>query len=396
MGIMEFVTTAALSLWCVQNLITTFLVVGYRRGLPLPEIPEVEPRVAVILPVRGAVGLSRHLPLLRAQLYGRYRIIASVESVDDPAYALLTAAEAEPGAPIEVAVAGLAVNSGQKVWNLLAALARLKEDDDVVAFIDADTLPTPLWLPRLVAVLVNSGRPVATGYRWMTPADDRWSSSCLAAANNSVAMLPRGVMPMTMVWGGSVALLKATLKTIRIEDYWRGAISDDVQMSEALRSADFLAHAPRQALLLSPVSCTWAEFIGFGVRQYRIIFLHRPGSWALVLASLWAPPICLLLIAPSLAAGSHVAWLMAAFVLGLGELRTWLRRDLQRVLWPEIDGPRDERRWRVERLMRPVWHLMHAVSAAGAPLSRTIDWAGVRYRVEGPQTVIIEARKSPS
>ena len=116
------------------------------------------------------------MPLLRAQRYARYRIIASVESKDDPAFAFLCAAEPEVGAPLEVTVAGLAENAGQKVWNLTAALERLAPEDDVVAFIDADTLPTPEWLPRLVAVLVNSGRPVATGYRWMTPSDDRWSS----------------------------------------------------------------------------------------------------------------------------------------------------------------------------------------------------------------------------
>ena len=187
------------------------LVAAYRRGLPRPEIPGSEPNVAVILPVRGERNLDRFLPLLRAQQYGRYRIIASVESADDPAFRLLRAAETEPGAPLETTVAGLAANAGQKVWNLLAALERLRPEDDIVAFIDADTLPTPQWLPRLVAVIVNSGRPVATGYRWMTPADDRWSSCCLAAANASIASLPRGVLPMTIVWGGSVAMKRETL-----------------------------------------------------------------------------------------------------------------------------------------------------------------------------------------
>jgi hypothetical protein len=38
---------------------------------------------------------------------------------------------------------------------------------------------------------------------------------------------------------------------------------------------------------------------------------------------------------------------------------------------------------------------MHALCAAGAPLSRTIDSAGVRYRVAGPQNVIVELRGDP-
>ena len=132
------------------------------------------------------------------------------------------------------------------------------------------TLPTPLWLPRLVAVIVNSGRPVATGYRWMTPADDRLSSCCLAAANDSIAALPRGALPLTIVWGGSVAMKRATLEAIRLRDFWRGAISDDAQMAEALRQAGLLAHAPRQGLLLTPVQCSWRGFLAFGVWAHRM------------------------------------------------------------------------------------------------------------------------------
>ncbi len=395
MAVTNLVSGAALALLCAQSLLSTLLVAAYRRGLPRAEIPGSEPNVAVVLPVRGGRNLDRFLPLLRAQQYGRYRIIASVESADDPAFALLRAAEMEPGAPLETIVAGLAVNAGQKVWNQLAALERLRPEDDVVAFIDADSLPTPLWLPRLVAVIVNSGRPVATGYRWMTPADERWSSCCLAAANASIAALPRGVLPMTIVWGGSVAMKRHTLEAIAIEDVWRGAISDDVQMAEALRRYGLTAHAPRQGLLLTPVACSWRELIAFGVRQYRIVYLHQPGSWAIALVFLWAPPIYLALVLPAFVAGSPAAWLALAFVLALAEVRTRMRRGIQRALWPELGGPCDDRRWRAERWLRPVWLLIHALCAAGAPLSRTIEWAGVRYRVAGPQKVVVEGRNDP-
>ena len=260
MAFANIVSGTAIALWLLQNLGSTIAVAGYRYGLPGPDAPASEPNVAVILPVRGAANLAGHLRLLRAQKYGRYRIIASVESREDPAFAVLSEVQRESGAPLEVTVAGLARDAGQKVVNQLAALERLKPDDAIVAFIDADALPTPLWLPRLVAVLINSRKPLATGYRWMTPADDRLSSCCLAAANDAVAALPRGALPLMIVWGGSVAVKRETLEAIRLEDFWRGAISDDLQMAEALRQAKLLAHAPRQALLLTPVSCSWRGF----------------------------------------------------------------------------------------------------------------------------------------
>jgi hypothetical protein len=387
-------TDAALALWLAQSAVATLAAAAYRSGLPRPDDPGEEPPVAVILPAKGARLLASHLSLLRAQRYERYRIIAAVESADDPACQLLEAAKSQPGAPIEVVVAGLARDTGQKVWNLLAALDRLTTEDEVVAFIDADTLPTPLWLPRLMAVLVNSGRLVATGYRWMAPADDRWSSACAAAANNSVASLPRGLLPLTIVWGGSVAMRRTAFEALRIREFWRGAISDDGQMAYALRLAGVIAQAPRQALLLTPVSFSWAEFLAFGIRQYRLVYIHRPRSWAVAFLCLWAPPICFLLAAPALAAGSPLALCALALVLAFGELRTRLRRSIQHALWPDSEGASEDNRWRVERLMRPFWHCAHAMCAAIAPFSRTIDWAGVRYRVEGPQSLVIEARRN--
>jgi hypothetical protein len=190
-------------------------------------------------------------------------------------------------------------------------------------------------------------------------------------------------------------MTQATMKAIKLESYWRGALSDDQQMAAALRGANLVAHAPRQGLLLTPASCSWAGFVAFGVRQYRLIYIHQPASWAIAFAFLWAPPVCLAVAAPGLADGSPLAWAALALILLFAEVRMRLRRGLQRALWPDAGGARDNRRWRVERLLRPVWHLVHAVCAAGAPLSRTIDWAGIRYRVDRPQKVIIEGRVEP-
>jgi hypothetical protein len=388
----DIVSGTAIALWGLQNLLSTYAATAYRRGLALSETPGVQPNVAVILPVRGAANLACHLELLRAQQYRRYRIIASVESVRDPAFAILAAARSRPRPPLEVVIAGHAAEGGQKVWNQLAALARLEPEDEVVAFIDADTLPTPLWLLRLVNAL-NSGRPLATGYRWMAPVDGRWSSCCLAAANDAIAAFPRGFLPLTIVWGGSVAAKRETLAAIRIEDFWRGAISDDSQMAAALRQAGLLSYAPRHGLLLTPVSCSWREFFSFGVRQYRLVWIHQPKIWALAFGCMWAPPLCLALSAPSLVKGALGSWLGLALIVALGEVRCRIRRDIQRSLWPQIDRAYDGRRWLAERWLRPVWWLVHALSVAAAPLSRTIDWAGVRYRVNGPQSVIVEGRE---
>jgi hypothetical protein len=385
---MNSVSSVLLDLWCAQNLFSTCAAVAFAHGLPRPEKPGTEPNVAIIVPIKGDANLSRFLALLRAQSYSRYRVVAAVESEKDPAFQMLAAAALQPGASIEIAVAGLAQSTGQKVWNQLAALDELRADDEIVAFLDADTLPTPLWLPRLVAAVTDAGRSAATGYRWMVPADDRLSSSCLAAANASIATLPRSGLPPHLCWGGSVAMRRSTLEAIKLRDYWRGAVSDDLQMTAALRRSGVVLHTPRQGLVLSPVSCSWRELVAFGVRQHRLVWLHEPWTWAIALLCLWAPPIAIACALPSLTSGSPRVWAVAGLIAILGEVRTRARLRIQRALWPDIGLTQAEKvRWRVDRLLRPAWWLLHALCAAAAPLSRTIDWAGVRYRVKGPQSV---------
>ncbi len=180
-------------------------------------------------------------------------------------------------------------------------------------------------------------------------------------------------------------MTRSTLETIGVRGYWANAISDDLQLTKALRRAGIPAYPPRQCLLLTPVSCSWSEFFAFGVRQYRLVFMHEPQTWLAALLCLWGPPVLFVLALPDLAAGSPGAWIVLAFIAAMGEARTRLRQRIQNALWPDIGQTgKEKRRWRMERLLRPLWWMAHAVCAACAPLSRTIDWAAVRYRVRRP------------
>jgi hypothetical protein len=129
----------------------------------------------------------------------------------------------------------------------------------------------------------------------------------------------------------------------------------------------------------------------FGVRQYRLVWIHQPASWAVAMACLWAPPAFLILSAPGLLTMSPVPWAALAIIIILGGARARVRRQIQTALWPEIGGTGTERRrWRADCFARPIWWLAHALCAAAAPMSRTVNWAGVRYHVEGPQNVVVE------
>src|SRR6202047_4334764 len=276
--IMNTVINVLLIAWIAIALVNTFSAWRYTWGLPLSEIPGLTPPVAVIVAVKNASDVSRaFFDRLRHQAYPDYRIIAAFESEEDPAYAMVTEESKWPGAPLRMVVAGQSGRTGQKVWNLLAALDAIETRDEVVAFVDADTLPAPEWLSRLVAALVNTGRDAVTGYRWIIPADNRVSSAVVAAANASVVTVPRLPSLINHCWGGTMAMRRETLEHIDIRRYWAGAISDDAQMTRAFKEAGYDVYSPRQNLLLSPVAMSWSEALSFGRRQYRIMLLPSPG-----------------------------------------------------------------------------------------------------------------------
>lgn len=386
--IMNTVIDVLFVAWAAIAVLSTLSAWRYTWGLPLSEIPGSTPPVAVIVAVKNASEVSRaFFERLRHQAYPDYRIIAAVESEEDPAFAMVTEESKRPGAPLRTVVAGQSGRTGQKVWNLLAALDAIEPSDEIVAFVDADTLPAPKWLSRLVAGLVNTGRDAVTGYRWIIPADNRVSSAVVAAANASVVTVPRLPSIINHCWGGTMAMRRKTLERIDIRRYWAGAISDDAQMTRAFEDAGYEVYSPRQNLLLSPVAMSWSEALSFGRRQYRIALLHSPGIWALAALGTLVP-IAAAFAALSMALqGSVLAIALIGVSLVLGEVRYHCRRRIFIALWGEATAAGRANYWRVERWLRPLWWSFHAVCVFSAPGSRHIRWAGIDYRVRGPQDV---------
>ena len=386
--IMNVVISVLFVAWAAIAVMSTVSAWRYTWGLPLSEIPGSTPPVVVIVAVKNASEVScAFFDRLRHQAYPDYRIIASVESEEDPAFTMLTEESKRPGSPLRTVVAGQSGRTGQKVWNLLAALDAIEDRDEIVAFVDADTLPELEWLSRLVAALVNTGRDAVTGYRWIIPADNRASSAVVAAANASVVTVPRLPSIINHCWGGTIAMRRKTLESIDIRRYWAGAISDDAQMTRAFKKAGYVVHSPRQNLLLSPVAMTWSEALSFGRRQYRILWLYSPDLWALAALGTFFP-IAAATAALSMALqGSVLAIVLIGISLVLGEICYHCRRRIVIALWGEATAAGLPMYWRVERWLRPVWWSFHALCVFSALGSRHIRWAGVDYRIRGPQDV---------
>ncbi len=383
---MSVFISIVLTLWLAVAIFNTVTAWRYARGLPFAEVPQATPSAAVIVAIKGASDASlTFFRRLRHQTYPDYRIIAAIESEQDPAFSMLKEESRQAGAPLHIVIASLSTNTGQKVWNLLAALDAIEARDELIVFTDADTLPSPNWLAQLAASLINPGREAVTGYRWIIPADNRLSSAVVAAANASIVTLPRLPSIINHFWGGTMAMRRKTLERVDIRRYWASAVSDDTQMTRAFNRARCPIFSPRQSLLLSPASLGWREALAFGKRQYRILWFDARTLWILA-AVITAFPMAAALTALTLACkGDFFALAAIGGALFLGEVRYRSRRKIVAALWGGEAIIKNELYWRVERWLRPLWWGFHALCVFSALGSRHIRWAGVDYFVRGPQ-----------
>jgi glycosyltransferase involved in cell wall biosynthesis len=381
--------------WAAIILVSTISAWRYAWGLPRPEVPGYLASVVIIVPVKGATATTRAcFDRLLGLAYPRFRLIVAVEAEDDPAVPMIRSlAVGRPG-KITLVVAGLARETGQKVANLVAALDAIEPRDEIVVFTDADTLPDPNWLSRLVSAIVDAGFRAVTGYRWMVPIDGSASSAVVAAANTSIVTLPRLPNPINLCWGGTMALRRETLEEIDIKKYWTGALSDDLQMTRALHDHGIKVFSPRQSLLLSPVAFDWASGFAFGVRQYRLLFWHFPLLWSIAAVFLLAPVLSGTFAVIRSCEGDFVAVFMIVLALACGEIRFRRRRMIAAALWGLDQAGYVGLTARIDRWLRPLWFGFHAACLVAAPWSRKISWAGIDYVLHGPQDVEIRGRPS--
>src|SRR5271163_4163765 len=324
------ISLAILFAWLLTDLVATYGVSHYRRGLS-PLAPSQEtPKVAILAAVKGvSATTAQFLDRLCRQQYPFYRLVFALESMSDPVLPLIEGMQQGLAGRIAVDVvfAGRATQRAQKVQNLLAALRALRDDDRIVAFADADILPDEGWLSRLIRPIANGEVVASTGYRWQLPTDRHWPSLIVAAVDLSAATAARS-QRWNLCWGGSVALDRAALDRIDLPAVWDRAASDDLTLTAALRARGLKIRAPLQALIPSPAAYTWTSLFSFARRQYLMVRTYARGHWLL---AGWT--LCLPTLAATIAIRETLdgRWWALSFIFGsiaLLQVRLRIRRQI--------------------------------------------------------------------
>jgi len=368
-----------LAAWLIVAALSCFGVYITQRERPAVGDGRAE-AIALIIPVRGTSPYLRELwQGICAQTRGPLRVIFAVERADDPAGSALRALTGGP--PFDIVVAGVATKRGQKIHNMLAALGRVEPSDAIVVFADADIAPAPDWLARLLRDLETGRLGMTSGYRWLMPSDERWSTAFVCVINSSIAAAPRD-SKWANAWGGSMALRRHTLDALALPTVWEHAVSDDLTISRAVRALGGKVRSPRDALVPALSSYSWKDAIVFGRRQYLFTRTHAPRLWLVAAAATTIPLAGWATALPLAVTGNKLAIGSIAIAFALDYARARLRERIPRRLWGIESHPRVK--W-LDRWATPAWLALHAAVIWSTLFGRTIHWAGRTYRIDAKQ-----------
>jgi cellulose synthase/poly-beta-1,6-N-acetylglucosamine synthase-like glycosyltransferase len=375
-----------------------YYLAHFRRELSKKQV-SYAPRATVIAPCRGLdYGFSENIAALFHQDYPSFEIIFVTDSAEDPSLAVVEDARRQFSGsgfpPSSARIAGKAVESGQKIHNLIDAVRVADAASEVFIFVDTDARPAKDWLRSLVAPLGSEEVGAATGYRWFVPVRGGLASRLRSAWNASIASALGANREKNFCWGGSTAIRRDTFEELGMIERWRGALSDDFAMTRALSEARLPIHFVPACLTASLEDCSFRELFEFTTRQMKITRVYAPHLWKAVLISglLFVPTFFggIALVIARAALGLSYAWplLLLVVVYMLGVWKAWLR-------WRAVNLALSGHRALLRRdafsqlFLWPFATSLFLYNALAAALSRRINWRGITYELRSPTETLI-------
>lgn len=349
------------------------------------------PPVTVIVPCCGLEpGLAGNLAAYLQQDYPDYEALF-VTGGDKDAAAGVVEACVKSQAHARAISSGPSSGEGDKIAKLRRAVAEARAESRVLAFADSDGRPGRQWLRSLVAPLADPSAGAATGYRWYVAGGGL--ATLIRSVWDSFILSLLGNHNDNFCWGGSMAVRRETFRSAQVEECWRGSVSDDYQLTRALRRLKLRIVFVPMCLVENSTPCGWRELFTWTTRQIVITRVYAPRLWAiglgshgvygvtliggLILAFFWPPAAVLLVVAllPGIVKGAvratGAAAMLPGHAAGLSRLRP------------------------VYALLAAVIPLLMLYNFLAAAFIRSIEWRGVRYELLGPNQTRVLVQRAP-
>jgi ceramide glucosyltransferase len=360
--------------------------------------PDFTPFVSVIAPCRGLEsGLKENIEALFAQQYPEYEIVFVTDRANDPATELIhdTISKLNNNTAARILMAGPAIDRGQKVHNLTAAVSEVDPRSEILVFVDTDARPNPDWLRSLVAPLADTRVGAATGYRWFIPERGGFSSQLRSVWNASIASALGEREDKNFCWGGSTAIRKMTLVQLRVPEKWRGTVSDDFALTRLLHEAGLPIRFVPRCLVPAVGDCNAGELLEFTNRQLKITRVYAPHLWrpllvgSLLFCAVFFGGIALVIARAVLGLSSVPVLLALVVIFSLGAAKSYVRFDaVESALGHRLQGRM------AHLLLWPLSSALYLVNALIAAWSRRIKWRGITYELKSASEAVIIARDS--
>ncbi len=402
---LESVLTILAVLMLAKGLFGVFEGIRYleyvRKHLAARPEPWMPP-VSVIVPCKGLdFELDKNVEAVFRQVYPFFEVLIVTATENDAALEPLRRLAARfPGHKIRFVTAGFSPDRGEKVHNLIQAVARVDSASEVLVFTDSDSRPHLCWLQELVAPLRDEHIGLSTGYRWYYPTRGNLAGVVRSVWNGSIATL-LGNHNHNFAWGGSMAIRKSTFHRARVLEYWQRSISDDYSMTQAMKDAALRIHYEPRCLIGSYGACGWGELLEWSTRQMILTKVYSRKLWRLALASQWTfslvwwwalGGVLLAFLPMTQSSVLRSVWggglrkyaLLAGLLFLFGALRGWYRvRTIQRLRPERRDEIQDF--WWGYVLLFPFASTLTAYNLARSAWTSSVEWRGVRYEFGAAQ-----------
>lgn len=265
----RIVLVMVLCAWASVLNVIYFTLRWYLHNRRLRREPVVETGpVVVIEAVKGvAANYREHVVGLLHQDHNCYRVIFSLGDCQDPALAFLAdyfgfevsadfhslhieKTELEPThlcgpglQSVTILIAGPASHSSQKGHNLVRAYDLLEDQDQLLAWVDADAELSSHWLNDLLFPLRNQTFAASTGYRVLVPATRNWVAAITSVINSTILTL-YGDRWRNSLWGGSMAMHREVFDKLDIRRFVHRCFSVDASVSNLLKKTRFPSFSP--------------------------------------------------------------------------------------------------------------------------------------------------------
>ncbi|MCA9065418.1 MAG: glycosyltransferase family 2 protein [Planctomycetaceae bacterium] len=351
------------------------------------------PKVLVVLSLRGADPfLHNCLAALFRQDYPSHHIRIIVDSRADPAWKVVQEVIDETGAThVELRELETPLGTcGLRVNALLQATTDLDPSCEIVAWLDADTLPYPQWLRDMVRPFQNPKVGATSGIRWYVPAFSNLGTLVRTAWNVA------GVIQMVsfrMAFGGSLAYRASLLRDTTLRRQWSRILWEDVHTCRTVEDRGLRLEFVGAATLATRERISLAGCMRFLSRQMLNVRLYHSAFRLIALHSILMVAVPAGAIALMVFAAMSEQPFAAALSLGVllvhaaGMLYACLRCGycVRRSIVARGEPP-----WEAPWAMTPAVFftpVIYLISIGRAAISRAIEWRSIQYKVRGPYEI---------